>query len=101
RAAAQRQGSLFPEAKPADAPKKAAAPKKMTTRAAPRPARAQASGGAAGAIPKGTRVRHSKLGVGTLLTYEGDGDKLRYVVYFDGVGRRKLVAKFAKLDIVR
>lgn len=47
-------------------------------------------------LSRGCRVRHPTLGDGVVLESEGDGDKL--TVYFDRVGKRKLVAKYASLE---
>ncbi|MEO1085411.1 MAG: 3'-5' exonuclease, partial [Acidobacteriota bacterium] len=53
-----------------------------------------------GAIKRGARVRHAKLGVGKIMHIEGSGENARLVIYFEGVGRRKLVAKYANLDML-
>lgn len=51
-------------------------------------------------LRKGSRVRHDKLGKGVVLSFEGSGPDLRLVVYFEGYGRRKLVARYARLDVL-
>ncbi len=48
----------------------------------------------------GARVRHPLFGVGTLLRREGAGEDLKVTVSFPGVGAKKLVARFAGLEIV-
>jgi DNA helicase-2/ATP-dependent DNA helicase PcrA len=48
----------------------------------------------------GVRVRHPLFGVGTVLRREGDGDDLKVTVSFPGVGAKKLVARFAGLEVV-
>ena len=48
----------------------------------------------------GARVRHPLFGVGTVLRREGDGDDLKLTVSFPGVGAKKLVARFAGLELV-
>ena len=48
----------------------------------------------------GVRVRHPLFGVGTVLRREGDGDGLKLTVSFPGVGAKKLVARFAGLELV-
>ena len=60
-----------------------------------RPSAAAASDGG---LPKGTRVRHPTLGEGVLLDTEGAGENRKFTVVFDGVGKRKLLSKFAKLE---
>ncbi len=45
----------------------------------------------------GMRVRHPEWGVGTIKERIGDGEDLKVVVTFAGVGRKKLAAKFAQL----
>ena len=51
-------------------------------------------------LRRGARVRHPKLGRGKIMKIEGDGDDARLMVYFDGVGRRTLVAKYAPLEVL-
>ncbi|MFQ5524763.1 MAG: ATP-dependent helicase [Thermoanaerobaculia bacterium] len=50
------------------------------------------------ALSRGRRVRHPTLGDGVVLGSEGDGDASKLTVYFDRVGKRKLVAKYAGLE---
>jgi DNA helicase-2/ATP-dependent DNA helicase PcrA len=48
----------------------------------------------------GTRVRHPQFGVGTVLSVEAmDGDA-KLVVKFLGIGTKRLLAKYAKLEVV-
>ncbi|MCP4659342.1 MAG: DUF3553 domain-containing protein, partial [bacterium] len=51
-------------------------------------------------LRRGSRVRHAKLGIGKVLSIEGSGDEMRVNVYFDGVGRRKLIVRYANLEVV-
>ena len=51
-------------------------------------------------IRPGVRVRHPLFGVGTVLRREGDGDELKVTVSFPGVGAKKLVARFAGLELL-
>ncbi|MCX5734777.1 MAG: DNA helicase PcrA [candidate division NC10 bacterium] len=46
----------------------------------------------------GMRVRHSEWGIGTIRERIGEGEDLKVVVTFAGVGRKKLAASFARLD---
>jgi DNA helicase-2/ATP-dependent DNA helicase PcrA len=46
---------------------------------------------------RGTQVRHEQFGVGTILTMVGSGPDAKLTVYFDRVGSKKFVAKYAKL----
>ncbi|MDW7646297.1 MAG: UvrD-helicase domain-containing protein [Desulfuromonadales bacterium] len=46
----------------------------------------------------GTRVRHVKFGVGTVRRLEGSGDNQKVIVYFNTVGPKKLLLKFAGLE---
>jgi DNA helicase-2/ATP-dependent DNA helicase PcrA len=48
----------------------------------------------------GARVRHPLFGVGTLLRRDCAGEDLKVTVSFPGVGAKKLVARFAGLEIV-
>ncbi|HKZ33144.1 MAG TPA: ATP-dependent DNA helicase PcrA, partial [Vicinamibacteria bacterium] len=53
-----------------------------------------------GAIRPGVKVRHPLFGVGTVLRREGDGDDFKVTVSFPGVGAKKLVARYAGLEVV-
>ncbi len=46
----------------------------------------------------GTRVRHPKFGVGTVRRLEGAGDNQKVTIYFNTVGPKKLLLKFAGLE---
>jgi DNA helicase-2/ATP-dependent DNA helicase PcrA len=48
----------------------------------------------------GVRVRHPLFGVGTVLRRESGGGGLKVTVSFPGVGAKKLVARFAGLELV-
>ncbi len=52
------------------------------------------------AIKRGSRVRHPTLGPGVVLEFEGEGDEARLTVFFEKSGKRKLVAKFANLEML-
>jgi DNA helicase-2/ATP-dependent DNA helicase PcrA len=46
------------------------------------------------------RVRHPLFGVGTVLRRDGAGEDLKLTVSFPGTGAKKLVARFAGLELV-
>ena len=48
----------------------------------------------------GMRVRHPEWGVGTIKERIGEGEDLKVVITFAGVGRKKLAASFVQLDRV-
>ncbi len=48
----------------------------------------------------GMRVRHAKFGVGTIRKIEGDGDAQKVIVWFNSVGPKKLLVRFAGLERV-
>ena len=48
----------------------------------------------------GVRVRHPLFGVGTVLRRDGGGEELKLTVSFPVVGAKKLVARFAGLELV-
>jgi DNA helicase-2/ATP-dependent DNA helicase PcrA len=48
----------------------------------------------------GVKVRHPLFGVGTVLRCEGAGDGTKVTVSFPGVGAKKLVARYAGLELV-
>jgi DNA helicase-2/ATP-dependent DNA helicase PcrA len=48
----------------------------------------------------GARVRHPLFGVGTVLRAEGSGEDLKLTVSFPGAGAKRLVARYAGLELV-
>ena len=48
----------------------------------------------------GVRVFHKKFGEGTITKTEPEGDDLKVDINFDKVGHKRLMAKFAKLEII-
>ncbi len=46
----------------------------------------------------GMRVRHLKFGVGTVRRIEGSGDNQKVIVYFNSIGAKKLLLRFAGLE---
>jgi DNA helicase-2/ATP-dependent DNA helicase PcrA len=48
----------------------------------------------------GMKVRHGKFGVGTIRNIEGRGDDRKAVVWFNSVGQKKLLLRFAGLERV-
>jgi DNA helicase-2/ATP-dependent DNA helicase PcrA len=46
----------------------------------------------------GMKVRHGKFGVGTIRLLEGRGDDRKAVVWFNSVGQKKLLLRFAGLE---
>ncbi len=62
--------------------------------------RGREEAGGVGRINNGAKVRHAKLGLGKVLSIEGSGDTAKIDVFFEGVGRRKLIAKFANLEVL-
>ncbi len=47
----------------------------------------------------GTRVRHSKWGIGTIVEVEGEGEDRRLTVSFQDYGPKKLVERYANLQL--
>jgi DNA helicase-2/ATP-dependent DNA helicase PcrA len=45
------------------------------------------------------RVRHAQFGVGTVVGVEEHNDDLKITVRFNTVGVKKLLAKYAKLEL--
>ena len=48
----------------------------------------------------GKRVYHKKFGEGTINYVEQEGDDLKVDITFDKVGHKRLMAKFAGLEII-
>ncbi len=46
----------------------------------------------------GMRVRHMKFGVGTVRRLEGSGENQKVIVYFNSIGPKKLLLRFAGLE---
>jgi DNA helicase-2/ATP-dependent DNA helicase PcrA len=76
-----------PRAAPAGAPAAARPP----GAAAPRPQRA---------ARRGSRVRHPTLGQGVVLELEGEGDDAKLTVFFEKAGKRRLIARYANLELL-
>lgn len=53
-----------------------------------------------GSIMAGMTVSHEKFGIGKVLGVEGEGDSRKATVFFEGVGQKQLMLKFAKLSVV-
>jgi DNA helicase-2/ATP-dependent DNA helicase PcrA len=51
-------------------------------------------------LKRGSRVRHPTLGQGVVLELDGQGEDAKITVYFDRTGKRKLVARFANLEML-
>jgi DNA helicase-2/ATP-dependent DNA helicase PcrA len=52
------------------------------------------------ALRRGSRVRHPTLGHGVVLELEGQGEDAKITVYFDRTGKRKLIARYANLEML-
>ena len=52
---------------------------------------------AAKELTRGARVRHEQFGDGVILRVEGKGEDAKLTVYFDRVGTKKFIARYAKL----
>ena len=48
----------------------------------------------------GVRIYHKKFGEGVISNVEPEGDDLKVDIQFDKVGHKRLMAKFAKLEII-
>ena len=54
----------------------------------------------AGGISRGARVRHPKFGVGTVVGVEPAAGDLKLSIRFGGIGVKKILARYAKLERV-
>ena len=52
------------------------------------------------AYQTGTRVYHKKFGEGTINYVEPEGADLKVDINFDKVGHKRLMAKFANLEVI-
>ncbi len=51
-------------------------------------------------LRRGTRVRHPTLGPGVVMEVEGEGAESKLTIYFERAGKRKLLAKYANLEML-
>ena len=49
---------------------------------------------------EGVRIYHKKFGEGVISNVEPEGDDLKVDIQFDKVGHKRLMAKFANLEII-
>ena len=52
------------------------------------------------AIQTGQTVYHAKFGQGKVLSVEGEGESRKARIFFDNIGEKQLMLKFAKLSII-
>jgi ATP-dependent DNA helicase UvrD/PcrA len=55
---------------------------------------------AARTLRRGSRVRHASLGEGIVLDLEGEGEQAKLAVFFKRAGKRRLVARYANLELL-
>jgi DNA helicase-2/ATP-dependent DNA helicase PcrA len=78
-----------------------ASPFRATPSAAGWPPQAPAAvDGVLQGLRPGAKVRHPLFGVGTVVRSEGTGDELKLTVSFLGIGAKRLVARFAGLEVL-
>ena len=53
-----------------------------------------------GVLEVGARVSHNRFGAGTIVSVEGNGGDSKALIDFDASGRKNLLLRFAKLDIL-
>ncbi|MBO0719259.1 MAG: UvrD-helicase domain-containing protein [Blastocatellia bacterium] len=49
----------------------------------------------------GTRVRHEKYGQGLIVRREGEGENAKLTINFPGYGQKKMIEKYATLEIIK
>ncbi|HMY23450.1 MAG TPA: ATP-dependent DNA helicase, partial [Chitinophagales bacterium] len=52
------------------------------------------------ALQAGMQVLHEKFNAGKVISVEGSGENRIATIFFDGVGNKKIMLKFAKLQII-
>jgi len=52
-------------------------------------------------LKSGQIVKHEKFGTGRILNIEGDGGNKKATVFFNGIGQKQLLLKFARLEILK
>ncbi len=53
-----------------------------------------------GKINKGTKVKHSRFGIGEVISIEGIPPNTKAVIEFKSAGKKNLLLKFAKLEVI-
>ena len=51
-------------------------------------------------LTNGAQVKHSRFGEGKILSISGEGSNKKATVFFNGIGQKQLLLKFAKLEIL-
>lgn len=51
-------------------------------------------------IKNGIQVTHNKFGIGKVLNVSGEGSNKKATIFFNGIGQKQLLLKFAKLEIL-
>ena len=52
-------------------------------------------------IQNGMRIKHSKFGSGKIIEISGENINKKATIFFEGVGQKQLLLRFAKLEIVK
>ena len=52
-------------------------------------------------IQSGMQVKHARFGEGKVLSISGDGANKKAIVFFNGIGQKQLLLRFAKLELIR
>ena len=55
---------------------------------------------ASGGLAAGTKVRHATFGIGIVRRSEGRGEQEKLMVQFARAGMKKLIRRFANLEVV-
>jgi DNA helicase-2/ATP-dependent DNA helicase PcrA len=63
-------------------------------------ARQQAAPGPVAALKAGARVRHTQFGDGIIVSRQRSGNDFKLVVHFSRVGRKTLIERFARLQLL-
>ena len=87
--------SFFGADRSAGVPYRPSPPSGLKGRASGRPLK-QAAGG----LRPGAYVRHATLGKGVVLHLDGQGENAKLTVFFDKAGKRKLVRRYAPLEVL-
>ena len=74
---------------------------KLPTRRSSARSSGSGSGGAVGQWAQGTRVRHPKFGLGTVVDCEGEGEEAKLTIHFRSRGVKKIMEKYVALEKVQ
>jgi DNA helicase-2/ATP-dependent DNA helicase PcrA len=75
-------------------------PKRVPKNLKPVSTSSQSSSVELAGLEEGARISHNRFGAGTIVSIEGNGGDAKALIDFDANGRKNLLLRFAKLNIL-